>query len=291
MISRAPALATLIAFTTLAGSCNFMNSDSLGVIIQTRLAFVNFSKTRYVAFGIREHPAPGSEPGEFQFTPLLAPGAIYRVNFNDLIGVGCPEQIDLRVFAYRRVNEDVPIGLDAGEMVEPLPEVTRQEDGVRVCPPADEPALESFTIVNWEAEAGVARVQLAQGSLLAAILEFQGTDSELAVMGQPPLAPTEPIRGRVVRRSDGSGVAGAGVILRSRFRVRLDSDPTNDPDAGYGDPIAFAETDANGDFSIDRPAGGYQLEFFSDEFDFRPPVMELETPIEIVRVIAEPITP
>ena len=90
--------------------------------------------------------------------------------------------------------------------------------------------------------------------------------------------------------ADGSGVADIGVLLRTRFRIRLtDDDADNDPDAGFGDPIAVTATDANGEFSFNRPPGAYRIEFFSDDFAFLPAFIDVEAPIGVISTIVEPL--
>ena len=70
--------------------------------------------------------------------------------------------------------------------------------------------------------------------------------------------------------------------MRRSCRVRLDDeDESNDPDAGFGDPIAFARTDAGRAFSCARPAGTYKLEFFADAYGFQPGLAVVETPLDV----------
>ena len=199
----------------------------------------------------------------------------------------------------RVANDTVPIGLDEGEAVEQMPSVAGEVLDVPAC--RVEP-LVTYTVVNWDAPEGEARVKIAQGSAVEeqirtsgifpnvdAAWKIEGVTPSLASAAPPAPLTTESISGRVTL-PDGSGVAGVGVLLRTRFRVRLsDGDTSNDPDAGFSDPIAFTLTDESGAFSINRPAGGYQLEFFSDDFTFRPAAVTLETPIEVVQIIAEPL--
>src|SRR5262245_20090696 len=81
-------------------------------------------------------------------------------------------------------------------------------------------------------------------------------------LAPPAWAPNVPMSGLVTDIA-GSPFEGVGVLVRTRFRVRLDDgNPADDPDAGFGDPIAVTVTDAIGAFEFERPAGGYQLEFF-----------------------------
>lgn len=282
-------------------SCDLSGPTLIGVPVETRFAFVNFSKTHYASLAVRIHCGDDcvDPTSEYVKTPLLAPGAIYRVDFRTLLGTGCPDALDFRLFVYRRANADVPIGLDDGEVPEQDPVVAGTLENIPAC---NVQALVGYTVVNWDAPDGTARVKIAQGSAVETALrdsgefanvdvawELEGVDPALADQPPPALAPAEPIGGRVTL-ADGSGVEGVGVLIRSRFRVRLDdADSDNDPDAGFSDPIAFTTTDADGAFSIDRPAGGYRVEFFSDDSSFRPPVMDLETPVDVIQVIAEPL--
>lgn len=287
----------VILLVVFLSSCDLSAPDLVGLPVETRFAFVNFSTRHYAALAVREH-VEGSDDALFVPTPLLAPGVIFRADFTDLLGTGCPGSLDLRVVLYRRVNEDIPIGDDAGEAVDASPIAAGSIESIPACNVA---AVVTYTIVNWDAPDGTARVKIAQGSAVETAIrnaglfpnvdaawEIDGVEGALADIAPPIHAPIEPIAGRVTL-TDGSGVAGVGVLLRSRFRTRLDdADASNDPDAGYSDPIAFTLTGADGSFAIDRPAGGYRIEFFSDDFLFRPAIMDLETPIEAIQVIAEP---
>lgn len=265
--------------------------------IETRLLFLNLSERHYAALRIREHT--GDLTAAYATTPLMAPGAGYRESFPELLGNGCPNALDLQILLYRRVNEDVAIGLDEGEAVDPSPEVAGEIIGIPACSVA---ALESFTVVNWNAADGTARVKLAQDTDVDAEIrrlglfaepdaawEVSGVDPAIAGDVPPALAEASDIGGRVTL-ADGSGVEGVGVLMRTRIRSRLDdADPTNDPDSDFSGPIAFATSGADGEFTFDRPPGAYLVEFFSDAFAFRPPEVFIESPIERIAVVAEPI--
>jgi len=291
-------LLVAILISTGIGSCAPSGPAFVAPPIETRFSFLNFSTQLYATLGIREHLE--QEPAAaFTYTPLLAPGATTRVDFRTFTAAGCPASIDLRLLLYRRVNNDVPIGLDEGECVEPTPIVAGE---ILDLPAGNVQLLETYTIVNWEAPEGFGRVKIAQCSLIDeairgsglfenpdAVWEITGVDPNLAAAPPTALAESAPIIGRVVL-ADGTGVQGVGVLVRTRFRVRLDcSDPANETDAGYGEPIAYTMTDACGAFGIDRPGGVYQLEFFSDEFAFRPGILRVETPLDEITVLAEPL--
>ncbi len=288
---------TALALLGLLSSCTLFGPSYTSPPIETSFAFTNFSKSYYAMLGLRAHTTR-ENAAPYYLTPLLAPGATYRERFLDALGGGCPDAIDFRVFLYKRVNADLPIGLDEGEKVERLPLVAGE---ILDLPACGVQPVETYTIVNWDAPEGTARVKLAQATPLeeemaAAGLfpnadgawEIEGVDPALADTLPGSLAETRSIRGRVTL-TDGSGIAAIGVLVRSRFRVRLDDDdPNNDPDVGYSDPIDYTATDADGWFEIDRPAGAYQVEFFSDDYLFRPAVIEVETPLEDIAIIAEP---
>jgi hypothetical protein len=268
--------------------------------IETGFAFANLSTRFYAALRIRPHALPGAgQP--FAETRLLPPGGVERVRFLGETASACPGSIDLQILLYQRVNEDVPIGLDETEAVIQTPIAAGQIDGVPAC---DVQPVETYTIVNWEADEGVARVKLAQGTPVEdairraglfpnedAVWEVVGVDPDLAGTPPPSPAPNEPISGRVVL-ADGTGLEGVGVLLRSRYRTRLSEGDQHDIeryDAGYGDPIAITQTDALGVFQLDRPAGAYRVEFFADDLLFRPVAVDVETPAETIIVVAEPI--
>ncbi len=302
---RAVLLWALVGTTLpLPSSCALFAPEFADLPVATRLSFSNFSTRYYAVLGLRVHVDAGA-PGAFVLTPLMPPGAAYRVDFTEFLGAGCPIALDCRLFLYKRVNDDqdppIPIGLDETEQVETTPIVAGQIDNVPG-PCSVSPSLGVYTIVNWETDEGFARVKFAQGSEVDGLLrdsgrfpnadaawEIAGVDPAPASELPPPPAATDRIVGRVTL-TDGTGVEGVGVLLRTRFRVRLDdADPANDPDAGYGDPIDFTTTDASGAFVFDRPAGVYQVEFFSDAYAFGPAAVEVETPLETIWVLAEPL--
>ncbi len=285
------------ALSALLVSCDLPVQRFGGLPLETRFAFTNFSLDFYATLGIREH---GESPAAFRFVPLLSPGATFRGTFLEFTGTGCPDALDMQLLIYRRAGDDVPIGLDETEAVETTPVVAGETLDVPACGAG---TLETYTIINWETEDGVARVKIAQGDtdVERAIIEsgiFEGIDATwqvvgvdpaLATVAPPPPADVTPFGGTVTL-ADGTGVAGVGVLLRTRFRVRLDDDDdANDPDAGFGEPIAFATTDENGVFSFDRPAGAYEVEFFSDDLAFRPDSVVVEPPIEVISIVAEPL--
>ncbi len=262
--------------------------------IETSFAFTNFSRTQYAQLAIRR-----SGDDAFAMTPLLAPGATHRERFPDVLGVSCPGRLDLRVLLFERIHSDLPIGEDAGEAVADAPIAT---GAILNLPACDTVVVETLTIVNWDAPAGTGVVKIAQGTPLESVLgalptfdhpdsawTFDGVKDELTNMPPEALARVEPIAGRVVS-ANGNAVSNVGVLLRTRFRVRFnDDDPSNDPDAGFGEPMAVTTTDDAGRFSFDRPAGAYRVELFSDDFQFRPAMIDVESPVTALVVIAEPI--
>lgn len=266
--------------------------------IETRFSFLNFDTDAYVMLGLREHTIDG-EPGEYVYTPLLSPGGVFRENFSAFLGTANPASFDARVLVYARVNGEIPIGLDNTEEV--FPEPTAAGEVLDI--PADSvQTLETYTIVNWDAPDGQARVKFAQCSLVDQVIrdsgrfpdedaawEIDGVQEDLAAITPNDPAPVEPITGRVVQ-ANGAGVSGVLVLLHSRFRNTLDcSDPSREGDSGYSEVLDFAETDADGRFVLYRPAGIFELLFASDDFAFRPGVMDIETPLDDIHVLAEPL--
>lgn len=262
--------------------------------IETSFAFTNFSRTQYAQLAIRR-----SGEDAFVMTPLLAPGVTHRQRFLDALGVTCPASVDLQLMLYDRLNGDVPIGEDDGESVSNTPVTTGEVLDVPAC---EVVVVETLTIVNWDAPPGTGVVKIAQGTPLENVLasltafdhpdgawSFEGISDDLTNVPPEPLAENQPIAGRVVT-ADGNAVDNVGVLLRTRFRVRLnDDDPSNDPDVGFGEPIAVTSTNEAGRFSFDRPAGAYRVELFSDDFLFRPAIIDVESPVAELVVVAEPV--
>lgn len=277
-------------------SCGSFDPGFTSLPVETRFSFVNLSTRFYAVLGIRE---TGGASTAFIKTSLLPPGALVRWDFRDFLQTGCPDSLDLQVFLYRRIDESIPIGLDIGEAVESTPIAAGQVMNIPAC---NVEPLVTYTIVNWEADEGTAHVKIAQGSEVEtrirqlnifpnvdAAWEINGVEPSLADAAPTVPAPADSISGKVTL-ADGTGVPGMGVLLRTFFRTRLnDTDVTNDPDSGFSAPIAFTMTDAAGAFTLDRPAGGYKIEFFSDTHTFRPAEITVETPIEVVTSIAEPL--
>lgn len=294
---RALCLVLVAVVPWLVGACVPFGWDITTPPLETNVSFLNFSTQYYAVIGIRAHASSGVA-NVYMYSPLLAPGGTMRKSFYEITGSGNPASIDLRLLLYRRLHPDVPIGLD-DETVDPAPIVAGEITDV---PASSVQTLETYTIVNWDAPAGQARVRIAQCSLIDEALrksgrfansdnawEINGVDPALATMSPPSLAAAAPIIGRVVL-AKGAGVEAVGVLVRARYRVRLNcSDTENENDGGYGDPIAIARTDATGRFEIPRPAGIYELEFFSDDYAFRPGIQRIETPLDPITVLAEPL--
>lgn len=273
------------------------SSGGLDTPIETSFAFTNFSTQYYAALRIRPHD--DADTSGFAQSALLAPGATYRRRFTDEFVGGCPAALDLVVLLYKRVNDDMPIGLDPTEDVEQAPVAAGRVDDIPAC--GVQP-LETFTIVNWDAPEGQARVKLAQSTPVDTAIrasgrfpnpdaawEFDGVDPAIPNPAPPDAPAFGSIAGRVTT-ADQTPVAGIGVLIRTRFRVRLnDNDTTNDPDAGFGEPFDVTETDADGRFRFTRPPGGYRVEFFSDDFLFRPAIIDVEAPVATITTVVEPI--
>ncbi len=270
--------------------------------VETRYAFFNDSLRFYAALALRVHSENG-ESNDYAMTALLPPGANERGDFLELLGAGCPSSLDIRIFLYRRVNEHIPIGLDETEAVELTPIVAGEVLGVPAC---DVTQLDIYSFNSLDAPEGTARLEFPNSGRLEAEIrrrgpfgddvygddlvtwEVHGVDPDLAALGPPPLAPEHPIAGRVVL-ADGTGLEGIGVWLQTGFRRREpDLDPNNDPDEGYGNPIAVTKTDATGAFAFYRPAGGYRVRVFADDYLFRPRLVDIESPLENITIVAEP---
>ncbi len=293
-----------------AGACLPVQDPPLqNLAPEAELLFLNLSANHYAALQIR----PGDETAEADAwirLPLLPPSGIYRESFFELFDRPCPNSIDLRLLLYRRVNQDIPIGLDEGEEVEATPVVAGEALGVPACAVTD---IEVYSIINWEAPGDTARVKIGQDTGLEAeiirrgtflpntqgVWDIDGVDASLADAEAPWLLKSEPIGGKVVL-ADGTGLEDFGVLLRTFVRRRLDElgtpfDPNdphdpNDPNyaAGWSLPIDVAKTDPNGLFAFERPAGIYRVEVFADGYVFRPYAIDVETPQEQITFLAEP---
>lgn len=288
------ALAISCALIAGGAACGILSSGVIDLPIETSFNFTNLSTRYYAMLDIRDADSNGA----YYRTKLLPPGATQRERFLDTLGAGCPDAVDLRVVLYDRVNADLPIGLDDGEEVVPTPVAAGTILGVPAC---SVQTVETYTIVNWDAPEGEARVKIAQATLIEQALaqldafantdgvwEFEGVEADLADESPSEAAENLPIEGRVAL-PDGSGAEGIGVLLRTRFRLRLDdTDSSNDPDAGFGAPIAVTTTDSDGSFSFERPAGAYRVEAFADDVLFRPAIVDIEAPQQTVLIIAEP---
>lgn len=270
---------------------------AIPVPIELRFSFVNLSQDFYATLRIREHVANG-EPNDYMQTDLLPPGATVREEFLTFTGTGCPQSLDVQLLLYKRINDDMPIGLDPGEEVEQTPIVAGEILDIPACDTANV----FYTIVNWDAPEGTARVKFAQDTEIDteirnrmiftepdAAWEITGIDDALADLAPPPLTEFETVNGNVTL-ADGTPVPNIAVVIKTFFRTRLtDNDESNDPDSGFSEPIAFTATDDNGLFTIDRPPGAYQVEFSSDDFAFRPDSVFVESPIETITIIADPL--
>ena len=280
-------------------SCDVWVTPNAGSNLLTDLSFTNLSRNDYAALAIRESSGLDSTAAYVQ-TPLLPPGAVFRQSFFDLIGAACPDALDVRLLIYKRINNDLPIGLDPGEAVGPTPIAAGQVLNVPACTTA---VLGIYTIVNWDADLGTAKVKIGQSTDIEVALrsanrpefdeqgvwQIAGIDPALSQIEPPTQLATKNIRGRVTL-VDGTGLENIGVVLRSRFRIRdSDDNPDNDPDAGFGEPFIFTQTDTKGEFTLDRPPGTYEATFFADDFLFRPAGVILETPISVINIVAEPL--
>ena len=275
--------------------------------IETGIALNNLNSRYYVALQVR----PSGAASRFATTALLPPGGTVRERFIDLFGLACPDAVDLQIFLYQRINEDLPIGLDEGEAVNATPVAADALFDVPLCAAGEvvpSAVVETFTVTLWESSGEADRVKLAQGTPLEEVLldsgllsnesealwEFTGVTAGLDLQPPPPPAESIEISGRaLLLPGDGQDaddediVSGIGVLIRPRFRNRTtDDNETNDTDAGFGAPIDVRETDAEGRFSFRRPPGVYRIEFFSDRLTFRPAVIDVEAPAgEIISLV------
>ncbi len=281
----------LICLTT--ASC----SPQIPIPIELRFSFLNLSQDFYATLRLREH-VPSGEQNDYVQTNLLPPGATVREDFLAFTNTGCPQSLDVQLLLYKRINSETPIGQDPGEQVEQTPIVAGEILNIPAC----DTASVFYTFVNWDAPEGTARVKFAQDTDIDTEIrnrmifaepdaagEINGIDDRLANRTPPPLTEFEPINGSV-NLANGTGVADITVVIRTFFRTRLnDTDETNNPDADFSQPIAFTLTDETGNFTFDRPPGAYQVEFFSDDFAFRPDSVPVESPIETITIIADPL--
>ena len=257
--------------------------------VETELLLLNLSRRWYAAFELRPAAGPDARSGgEFTIQKLIPPGGVLRTPFLALFPAtgGCPDRLDLRVYLYKRANEDVPIGLDADEETDPSPVASGELLDVPAC---EFVVSSTYTISVRDSEEGAGVVKFPVYVDRASARTFSGTNlpDQPTV---PELLDDAPLRGRVLA-PNGTPVEGVGVAVRARFRVN-DNDCDICPDdfqcRCYGPPIAVAGTDENGRFSLDRPPGAYLLEVGGDGFLFRPVTLEVESPIDNIIFIAEP---
>ncbi len=156
------AIAVIVGLLTLSatGSCFAPVGLVAGVPVETRFSILNFSTSSYLALGLREH-SESHPDAPFGHSPLLPPGGTFRADFREFVGSACPQSLDLQLLIYRRLNEDLPIGLDDGEAVDPVPVVAGEIQDVPAC---NAEVLETYTLANWETSDGQARLKLAQCS-------------------------------------------------------------------------------------------------------------------------------
>ena len=287
-----------LALTALLISCNAVPPSITAVVlpVETEFFLLNLSRQWYATIALR--PAGGAEDAYAQ-SKLIPPGAVFRERFLELFPQtgGCPDRLDLRVYLYKRVNDDVPIGEDPGERVGPQPVASGEILDVGAC---ELVVVSTYTIVLRDSEEGVGVIKAAQATSGAQIRTFEGVNLPDPTQ-VPEMLEAGSLGGRVIA-PDGSDVANVGVLLRTRFRVNDDDcdicpyDPecVDYPQSSchpqcfcYSDPIAVTATDADGRFSFDRPPGAYWVEAFADGLLFGPVWVEVESPIDNITIVAE----
>jgi len=270
-------------------------TPSLVLPVETELLIVNTSSRWYVTMGLRSDSAPDDSPFQFQ-SKLIAPGALLRERFINIFPDtgGCPDRFDMRVHLYKRLNEDLPIGLDSMEEVDPTPVASAELLNILAC---EVVVASSYTIVLRDSQEGMGILKFAQELDGEQDGTFSGNALE-PLNPVPALLDNASLSGRVIM-SDGAGIEGVGVLLRTRVR-RSDNDPAccsinsggpaNVEDATsccWDAPIAVVTTDAEGQFSFDRPPGAYWVEVFADSLLFRPVAVTVESPIDNITFIGE----
>jgi hypothetical protein len=287
-------VALVLACTALGiSSCS---PQQLVLPIETEFSLLNLSRDWYATIALRPTSPAGASEAEYVQSPLLPPGAVFRRRFLELFPQtgGCPDFIDLRVHLYKRVNADVPIGLDPGEAVVPQAIASGEAVGVNACG-GDEPPSATYTIVLRDSAEGTIILRIAQGTGREVGLEFSGAEApELDQI--PPLLDAASLDVSVLT-SDGRPLAGVGVLLRTRVRPDVDpppaccsvgpSDPNEATQCCWGAPVAIGVTDDAGAFEFERPPGAYLVEAFADGLLFRPPLVVIESPLDNVTFIAE----
>ena len=253
--------------------------------METEFSLVNLSQQWYATIGLR--PAASDDSAYVQ-SDLVPPGAVFRERFFELFPEtgGCPDRLDLRVYLYKRANDDVPIGMDPGEAVESQPVASGEVLNVLAC---EQVVASTYTIVLRDSEEGTGVLRFAQET--GAEQERTFTGRSLPDLDTVPEHLASASLSGVVTLEDGTPVEGIGVLVRSRYRVSSDdSELCPDEPVGlcFGEPIAIDSTDEEGRFSFDRPPGAYQVEVFADGFTFRPVWVVVESPIDNITFVAEP---
>lgn len=253
--------------------------------VETEFFLLNLSRRWYATIGLR----PTDETGDFTQSKLIPPGAVFRERFLVLFPDtgGCPDRLDLRVHLFKRIHEDLPIGLDPEEQVEPQAISSAEITDVEAC---EVVVLSTYTIVLLDSPEGTGVIRFAQESGGEQQRSFSGRN--LPDLANVPLRLLDdaPLSGRVLFE-DGSPAPDLGVLLRARFRVNVDdSELCPDEPVGlcFSEPIAFDITNEEGRFSFDRPPGAYMVEVFGDGLLFRPGFVVIESPIDNILFVAEP---
>lgn len=277
----------ICSLIVLAGVTSCIEIPTPLLPFETEFSLVNLSQRWYAAIGLRPAASTQGQEEEFTRSDLIPPGGIFRERFFTLFPEtgGCPDRLDITVHLYKRLNEDIPIGLDPGEAVDPTPVASDELLDVVAC---EAVVVSTFTIVLRDSDEGQGVLKFVQETGAAELRAFEGTNlPELEVV--PELLEAALLEGQVLL-PDGTPLGSIGVLLRTRFRV-TDDDRELCPDEPvgfcYSEPIAFDLTDDEGRFSFDRPPGAYLVEVFADDFEFRPVFVAVESPIDNILFFAE----
>ena len=279
-----------------------------GVPVEREYDLLNITGRWYAVFHMKPSAVESWSCGTTAVcTDLLPPGAGVRGRFFDDFPetLGCPRSLDFRIWLFKRVNDGVPIGEDPGEEVMPEPVARGEFKNINAC--SNDPFIRVFNAVLRESEEGAGVVDF---STVYPPPKFLNDNMLPEPSPLPDRARAEPLEGHVLD-PHGQPIAGIGLLLRTRVRLNLDgtnlppccSDGPSPPqpfsslsdqelhNCCVTEPIDVAVTDAEGYFEFDRPEGVYLIEPFGNDYEFRPVGVVVDTPIDNILIIAEPLEP